>query len=336
MYTYEYNSVSDILLTRLNLTIEDVTSYLNNKIIETPHSYEKSPSITVSGRINGGVITFPKAYEYLESHDTVGSSICVYYSKTDGKPVSINITQYNDGIYLLSINETIIPNDTWTCIIMPNKMIENLYSFNNRHLSVGFKIRPSNYVDTSNDPFMELYLESDKYNAVTYSLQNKCKEFCYYKLEDIKLNLAKALGIDEGRGNRKKRHPNMNECCCIRIVTPKIPVKKPTVTIKRPVIPYTEVCSLRHQYIKFKDIGCNWILAPKGIMFNYCAGTCTISSFDKSSIVYAKMLLDSEYKSNLNVCCKPIRRQSVKITYMHGKNIKQSEIKDFMPSECGC
>ncbi|AAR83507.1 CNPV161 TGF-beta-like protein [Canarypox virus] len=346
VYTHEYNSLSDILLEQLNLTIEDVTNHLNDKIIVSPHGYEKSPTITVSGQINGGVVTFPDAYEYLETYDVVASSMCIYYHSLGGERVTISITQYNDGIYLLSVNETIIPKDTWTCIKIPERMIENLYSFDNHHLSVGFKVRPSIYVDTSKEPLLELYLKSDQFNTISYSINNKCDELCDYKLEDVNVDLLTMLGIHEGRhysfqGKHNRRYKrqffySVSSDWLNRNHNHNHNHNRNPITAPESSISYYDICSLRYQYITFEDMGCNWVLSPKGIMFSYCTGTCVVSSFDKSSVIYGKMLLNSIHKTKLHVCCKPIRRQSVKITYMHGKNIKQSEIKNFMPSECGC
>ncbi|QRI42883.1 TGF-beta-like protein [Cheloniid poxvirus 1] len=346
IYTYEHNSLSDILLEQLNITIEDATSHLDDKIIVSPNGYEKSPTITVSGRISGGIIMFPNAYEYLEIYDVFASSICIYYNSMDREPVLINITQYRDGIYLLSVNETIIPKDTWTCIEIPETMIKNLNSFNIHYSSIGFKVHPDVYVDISKEPLLELYLTSNKLNAVSYSIRNKCNEFCNYKLEDINIELLTVLGIHEEKyysfqekyNRRYKRQffYSVSDSWFNTNHNRNHNHNTKTKITSKPSIQHYDICSLRYQYITFKDMGCNWVLSPKGIMFSYCIGTCVISSFHKSSIIYGNMLLNSMYKNNLHVCCKPIRRQSVKIIYMHGRNVKQSEIKNFMPSECGC
>lgn len=245
LYTYGYNSLSDILLEKLNLTIEDVTNHLNNKIIKTPPGYEESPTITVSGKIRGNIIMFPYAYEYLEIYDAVAYSICVYYNKIREDPVLINITQHNDGIYLSSINETIIPTDTWTCINIPETMVGNLYSSSNRrHLSVGFKVSPSKYVNTSIEPFMELYLKSDQFNAVTHSIQNDCHEFCSYKLEDVNIDLLTALKINKVKRDRYKIQ--FFYSVSTTWLNPRHHNNPNPIITKDPSIPYYDICSLRY------------------------------------------------------------------------------------------
>ncbi|AYP74178.1 TGF-beta-like protein [Fowlpox virus] len=333
IHTHEYNSLSDVLLEHLNLTIKDVTSHLNDKIIVSPHGYEKSPTITVHGKFIGGIVIFHEALEFLEMYDVVASSICIYYNSMGGESMLINITQYDDGIYLSSVNETIIPKDTWTCIKISEEMLNKLYS--DKYSSIGFKVHPDIYVDTSKEVLLELYLKSSKFDAVSYSIRNKCNEFCNYKLEDVNVNLLTALGIQNHNRRFKRQFFYRVSDNWLNHNHNHNPNSNPIITSDK-IIPYYDTCSLNYQYITFKEMGCNWVLSPKGIMFSYCAGTCVISSFDKSSIIYGKMLLNSIYKNNLHVCCKPIRRQSVKITYMHGKNVQQSEINNFMPSECGC
>ncbi|ARF02774.1 SWPV1-200 [Shearwaterpox virus] len=238
-------SISEILLSRINLTIDDVTSHLNYGMIKTPVRYENVTSVTVYGEYISGIIFTRR--EDLEVYNPYNASICIYH-ESSSEPTSINITQLDDGIYLSSIKVNTTYDSNWTCTVIPKEMLYNLYSYKNYHGTIGFRVKSDVAVNTNIRQFFELYIQDTFYLSVQ-SIDTDCKDVCNYRISNTNFKLVDALDIYEQQ-RRKKR-----EVDCIP--TWSNDAKKHSVT---PVASPINVCSLKYKYIKFKDIGCNWIL----------------------------------------------------------------------------
>ncbi|UOX38712.1 TGF-beta-like protein [Finch poxvirus] len=100
---------------------------------------------------------------------------------------------------------------------------------------------------------------------------------------------------------------------------------------------HQNVCNLNSLYIKFSDIGYNWIHEPEGIQFTYCHGTCVIGSYDESSVIYGMIVINHLNNNRIPLCCSPKgRKEDITISYYRGRNINRQTIRNFMPTHCGC
>ncbi|AAR83508.1 CNPV162 TGF-beta-like protein [Canarypox virus] len=99
---------------------------------------------------------------------------------------------------------------------------------------------------------------------------------------------------------------------------------------------HQHVCSLNSVYLDFSALGYKWIHEPKGIQFTYCHGTCILSSYDKSSVIYGTIVTNYLSNNRIPLCCSPKERKDITITYYLGRNVKKQTIRNFIPTHCGC
>ncbi|QRI42884.1 TGF-beta-like protein [Mudlarkpox virus] len=99
---------------------------------------------------------------------------------------------------------------------------------------------------------------------------------------------------------------------------------------------HQHVCSLNSVYIDFSTLGYKWIHEPKGIQITYCRGTCTIGSYDKSSVIYGMIVTSYLNNKQIPLCCSPNARKDITIKYYRGRHLKTHTIHNFMPTDCGC
>ncbi|AYP74177.1 TGF-beta-like protein [Fowlpox virus] len=99
---------------------------------------------------------------------------------------------------------------------------------------------------------------------------------------------------------------------------------------------HQHVCTLNSVYLDFSTLGYKWIHNPKGIQMTYCHGTCTIGSYDKSSVIYGTIVTNYISNKGIPLCCSPKGRKDITISYYVGRSIKTQTIHNFMPTHCGC
>ncbi|UWX11315.1 CRPV-206 [Crowpox virus] len=336
-YTIECITFSQALLSYLKIDEEDVTGNFRNDIIVQPTGYENKEYLTLYGYFINRKLHFPNHDMYFNNYRYSECSVCIYYKKTDNEK-NIIINYYGDTE--TKLYKTIKPNDNWICILLPSTITEEIEY---RDTNIKFTVIPDELVDFTKKPFMELYIV-DAHNidrTVSQTSDLHCSS-CRYTLKDMKLKMDETLNLL----SRKKRQVVLSDPEFFQPVHKKY---KPYDEGLRQQdldkleyrdeygdeVPDFGECLLRHKHMKFKDLGCNWILRPKSFIFTYCKGTCIISSFTRSSIIYGSMFIN-DIKKNVQICCSPVTRSNITILYMLGKNVKEYEIKDFLPSSCGC
>lgn len=357
---------SDAILSYLNLTEHDVVSNPENMIVR-PEKYKDSAAVTVDGVFLYGIMQFNGETDSLYNYMHDNFSLCAYYKKNTPTGITnITISQSIDGSTIDYVNKTIIANNSWVCVLLSEKMLMEYYD---KYHDIRFTVKPYDAVDPNKNPFLEMYPVDvgSAVNAITIKYELNCTGNCRYTLKDSNITTYDALHMEK-LSNRRKRQidvmldPNIfSPYCCHNHVddrrkhhdrhsarTPPappqprpVPPRPPSSPSPPPPLPdkrilHTKECALHYKYISFKDVGCNWVLSPKGFTFRYCKGECIVSSFTKSSIVYGAMLVNDAKSSNIHICCSPKSRTSMRIMYAVGSNIRESTIHNFMPSSCGC
>lgn len=79
-----------------------------------------------------------------------------------------------------------------------------------------------------------------------------------------------------------------------------------------------------HYYVKFADLGMDWILAPEGYDAYYCSGDCPFMylSEQKSSLYYTFVIARANYNNPMaspRPCCTPVSLSDLSIMYSSGK-----------------
>lgn len=337
----ECSPFSDALLSYLNLTEEDVTKNFREDIIVSPTGYGTKESVIIFGYFIYGILYFPNYSEYFNKYAYTDCSLCIYYKKTNSFE-NVIISHSMDAMPLISINITIYPNDNWVCTLLPWIITRNLQVTG---IDTSFTLNPDRFIDFNNTPFLELYLEnSDDINKRIYTRHERYCDNCMYTLKGSKVRTHDMLMLYSNRTKRQDMavDPELfkHDMYTYNKQPPRILTSEQYNSLKEEdknklPVPNFEECSLRYKYIKFRDLGCNWILKPKSLIFTYCKGICILSTFTKSSVIYGAMVTN-DMKKDIHICCAPLTRSNLTIMYMVGKEVRTSEIKDFLPSSCGC
>nr|AHA51247.1 TGF_beta domain-containing protein [Bathyctena chuni] len=108
-------------------------------------------------------------------------------------------------------------------------------------------------------------------------------------------------------------------------------------------------CCRYHYYVKFADLGMDWILAPEGYDAYYCSGDCPFMylSEQKSSLYYTFVIARANYNNPMaspRPCCTPASLSDMSIMYSSGKvdsqgqptDIEIHNLDDMVVDECGC
>lgn len=108
-------------------------------------------------------------------------------------------------------------------------------------------------------------------------------------------------------------------------------------------------CCRYHYYVKFADLGMDWILAPEGYDAYYCSGDCPFMylSEQKSSLYYTFVIARANYNNPMaspRPCCTPVSLSDLSIMYSSGKvdsqgqptDIEIHQLEDMIVDECGC
>ncbi|UWX11316.1 CRPV-207 [Crowpox virus] len=106
--------------------------------------------------------------------------------------------------------------------------------------------------------------------------------------------------------------------------------------VKRDFLDIDAICDIRSINIKFADYGMKWIVSPLSTVLTYCYGICSISSYQKTSLMYGTIITNHIPDNTIPQCCYPITRSNFTIRYRVGRNIKTDVINNFMPLECAC
>uniref|UniRef100_A0AAT9UPK4 TGF-beta-like protein n=1 Tax=Apapanepox virus TaxID=3049969 RepID=A0AAT9UPK4_9POXV len=110
----------------------------------------------------------------------------------------------------------------------------------------------------------------------------------------------------------------------------------PFPRVKRDFLGVDSICDIRSINIKFSDYGMKWIVSPLSTVLTYCYGICSISSYQKTSLMYGTIITNHMPDNTIPQCCYPITRSNFTIQYRVGRNIKTDVINNFMPLECAC
>ncbi|QRI42879.1 TGF-beta-like protein [Mudlarkpox virus] len=79
-----------------------------------------------------------------------------------------------------------------------------------------------------------------------------------------------------------------------------------------------------------------WIVSPLSTVLTYCDGICSISSYQKTSLMYGAIVTNHMSDDTIPQCCYPRLRSNFTIRYRVGRDVKTSTINNFMPLECAC
>ena len=104
--------------------------------------------------------------------------------------------------------------------------------------------------------------------------------------------------------------------------------------------PGYDKCCLRKFYVNFKDINWHdWIVQPRGYEVNYCEGRCTgtgtMSAYSHAFV--KKQLLSRSKKTKLQICCIPLKFDSLALLYFDVEGtIRKQVLQGMSVLECGC
>ena len=105
-------------------------------------------------------------------------------------------------------------------------------------------------------------------------------------------------------------------------------------------------CCLVDYYVSFADIGwSNWIIAPRGVHFNYCKGPCS----GLSALRHREILLMQRFslrpvkngpdRGRMEACCVVTKMTSISLLYRTGPGpyaIAKTDMPNIRAVECGC
>ena len=92
--------------------------------------------------------------------------------------------------------------------------------------------------------------------------------------------------------------------------------------------------------MNFKDINWHdWIVQPRGYEVNYCEGRCTgtgtMSAYSHAFV--KKQLLSRNKKTKLQICCIPLKFDSLALLYFDVEGtIRKQVLEGMSVLECGC
>lgn len=83
-------------------------------------------------------------------------------------------------------------------------------------------------------------------------------------------------------------------------------------------------CFRYHYYVRFAELGMDWILAPEGYDAYYCSGDCPFMylSEQKSSLYYTFVIARANYNNPMaspRPCCTPAALSALSIMYSSGQ-----------------
>lgn len=91
-----------------------------------------------------------------------------------------------------------------------------------------------------------------------------------------------------------------------------------------------------HYYVKFADLGMDWILAPEGYDAYYCSGDCPFMYLaeQKSSLYYTFVIARANYNNPMaspRPCCTPASLSDLSIMFSSGKLDSMVSTPDYLP-----
>nr|AEP16386.1 TGF-beta ligand [Mnemiopsis leidyi] len=108
-------------------------------------------------------------------------------------------------------------------------------------------------------------------------------------------------------------------------------------------------CCRYHYFVKFADLGMDWILAPDGYDAYYCSGDCPFMYLaeQKSSLYYTFVIARANYNNPMaspRPCCTPASLSDLSIMFSSGKvdstgqplDVEIHNLEDMVVDECGC
>ncbi|XP_077870135.1 bone morphogenetic protein 2-like [Saccoglossus kowalevskii] len=110
-----------------------------------------------------------------------------------------------------------------------------------------------------------------------------------------------------------------------------------------------EECKLYHWTVSFQDLGWNWIIRPKTVAANYCAGRCpyilkATARYNNTNNSYVRNILRSRYRQRQSprsipprASCVPTVLKPISILFRTpGNSIGLETMEDMQASMCGC